>query len=768
MKITKPQTDREALVTQLPPMTPDTANELAMRMTKPAAAKNVLNILRNCTPERIELGAKIIIDQIHRRTTQTDHHDGETGETRNSDDGTWDERKGFSDLRTRVIELACTALEHSGFTQITKELEVIEPWIHLLDTMQIKPQLDDWPACRKHQEQWQHQIVNRNYDATTGRLLGAPKGRIKSWPNNGIADVITMKNIIICPITNQAELASECAAHIPHLYQTYLNRCTNNVAQMFNVTNTESGDTITLCALRFHKRKWKLTYPTSQFHDRATLKLLKDFAERYQRENVRPTKQPKPAPRQAFHCLICDPQDGQTTATPHNSPARCQTCWLNYHQMVQAEQPTGENQASRRAKSCAACRSEPAKVRAKTGRSETAREERICTTCDLISIDHRIFELHTNAQLFIVTCRNCETHLHGSSNTNLCNPCQDEERQTAQMMQIIVDDLHKILDTKDDGKAKQNRSIKLSVNSPRADMTTQREDAGNRRLTPALSIEVCREYVQEKRLVPELALRFNVSVDVIQTTLSGKAWKADTEGHRPKNLRPEPKRTPKPRGESPPKPKPVYITVSRLKSQYGWTESRIVKHLKTHDHEAPNPHYRSAAPMRLFLLDRVQEITAGNQQLQAELQKTMDRRQDLQSDRVERTAAKRAKLLKEAEQMEPVMYQLPTRNAQVLAKMAAQSRLDFLMEQRWYDYDDHRDYETHFAAVNMIRHEYTNYEWMLEDMPHSRDVETNVQIYHNIKRRVIEMIAREIPELSTACKNQLESIPTGAVIYERA
>ena len=249
---------------------------------------------------------------------------------------------------------------------------------------------------------------------------------------------------------------------------------------------------------------------------------------------------------------------------------------------------------------------------------------------------------------------------------------------------------------------------------------------------------------------------------MIRNTLSGQAWKADTEGHRPKNLRPEPKRTPKPRGKSPPKPTPAYITVSRLKSQYGWTESRIVKHLKTHDHEAPNPHYRSAAPMRLFLLDRLQEITAGNQQLQAELQKTMNRRRDLQSDRVEHTAAKRTKLLKEAEQIEPVMYQLPTRSAQALAKMAAQSRLDFLMEHQWYDY------ETHFAAVNMIRHEYTNYEWMLEDMPHSQDIETNLQIYHNIKRRVIEMIAREIPELSAACKNQLESIPTGAVIYERA
>ena len=50
----------------------------------------------------------------------------------------------------------------------------------------------------------------------------------------------------------------------------------------------------------------------------------------------------------------------------------------------------------------------------------------------------------------------------------------------------------------------------------------------------------------------------------------------------------------------------------------------------------------------------------------------------------------------------------------------------------------------------MIRHEYTNYEMLLEIMPHSRNVETSIMVYHTVKHRTIRMIARNIPQLSTA------------------
>ncbi len=52
---------------------------------------------------------------------------------------------------------------------------------------------------------------------------------------------------------------------------------------------------------------------------------------------------------------------------------------------------------------------------------------------------------------------------------------------------------------------------------------------------------------------------------------------------------------------------PRYITKSRLKGERGWTDYTIRRILGEPDKYACNPHYKNAAPMRLYLIKRVDE-----------------------------------------------------------------------------------------------------------------------------------------------------------------
>src|SRR6185369_8921332 len=54
-----------------------------------------------------------------------------------------------------------------------------------------------------------------------------------------------------------------------------------------------------------------------------------------------------------------------------------------------------------------------------------------------------------------------------------------------------------------------------------------------------------------------------------------------------------------------------YITKSTVKSDYGLTDS-MLKELGEPDKLAPNPHYRSSAPMQLYLRERVEKWAAEN------------------------------------------------------------------------------------------------------------------------------------------------------------
>lgn len=71
----------------------------------------------------------------------------------------------------------------------------------------------------------------------------------------------------------------------------------------------------------------------------------------------------------------------------------------------------------------------------------------------------------------------------------------------------------------------------------------------------------------------------------------------------------------------------LYMTYSRAKGQYFLTD-KMLKEIGEPDLLRPNPHYRSAAPMKLYLIERLENWIAAN------------------SDRVEKAMLRRQKLSK--------------------------------------------------------------------------------------------------------------------------
>ena len=173
--------------------------------------------------------------------------------------------------------------------------------------------------------------------------------------------------------------------------------------------------------------------------------------------------------------------------------------------------------------------------------------------------------------------------------------------------------------------------------------------------------------------------------------------------------------------------------------------------------------------MRLYLLDRVQAVTAAHPSLQAELQTALGRRERLGQTQQARTLARRAELLAQAEKLKPEMRWVPTTDGDRLMDLAAEarSRSTAGRERRGREGEEGPDQEgpdqggarSLDSAVNMVRHEYTNYETLLEEMPQSRDVGTNILIYHSVKRRTLEMIAGNMPQLREACLRQIAALP---------
>lgn len=193
--------------------------------------------------------------------------------------------------------------------------------------------------------------------------------------------------------------------------------------------------------------------------------------------------------------------------------------------------------------------------------------------------------------------------------------------------------------------------------------------------------------------------------------------------------------------------KPV-LSISKIKER-GWTETMVRKFLGDPDGQKENPFYRKAAPMKVYLEERV---IAAEQTLDfiAAQQKLVERK--IAADKAVQT--KKEKAMAFANSIEITIPVMPWDE---VLKNAIKSYNDFhsdLYFHRGYDFtpaDTSSDPD--FLAricTNNIRHECTNYEHQI----HRMFGKVGVQEAHDIiQKRINEKILQIYPQITAETLN---------------
>lgn len=198
--------------------------------------------------------------------------------------------------------------------------------------------------------------------------------------------------------------------------------------------------------------------------------------------------------------------------------------------------------------------------------------------------------------------------------------------------------------------------------------------------------------------------------------------------------------------------KEAFCTRSTLK-QRGWTESAIARFLDPHDREAPNPHYRKAAPMRLYRLARV-EAAEQSDDYRAYAAATAGRRTGAKRA----AATKRERLLAEVEAWR---IEVPAMDLERVRRRAIRAYNDYhemLLFERGHDYEratlgSDRAFLDRIT-VNYLRHELTPYDDRLRDL--FGRVGTR-EGYAILNRKIHAAIAAAYPDLIDACDNKIRA-----------
>jgi hypothetical protein len=197
------------------------------------------------------------------------------------------------------------------------------------------------------------------------------------------------------------------------------------------------------------------------------------------------------------------------------------------------------------------------------------------------------------------------------------------------------------------------------------------------------------------------------------------------------------------------------LTMPQLKER-GWTEAMVRDLLGEPDRRAPNPHYRSAPPMRLWAPERVTAIEAGE-----------DFAARLKSGKT-RSAASVAAADKRREQLlaavESIPVTVPVIDDRTLAAEAIANR----NAARAFHYsgapreDERVDPDAPDAVdsatldrwkVNYLRHRLTDYERHLEEVAGKVGVRDAKDL---IREKVYDAIADAYPGLAAECLKQAQ------------
>jgi hypothetical protein len=192
---------------------------------------------------------------------------------------------------------------------------------------------------------------------------------------------------------------------------------------------------------------------------------------------------------------------------------------------------------------------------------------------------------------------------------------------------------------------------------------------------------------------------------------------------------------------------PAHVSVAGLKAR-GWTDAAIRTFLGAPDLVCDNPHYRSAAPMRLYALARVEAVEAS-----PAWQDTQGARTARKAAAQRATATKRQALLEAIAAWDLRVAVLPADDLTVLA-CAHYNALQADRE-RWDRLPATPESQPDFLAritVNMLRHRYSAYERRLAQIYGKVGVR---EAYHQINAKVYAAIAAAYPALVEECQRQL-------------
>lgn len=195
----------------------------------------------------------------------------------------------------------------------------------------------------------------------------------------------------------------------------------------------------------------------------------------------------------------------------------------------------------------------------------------------------------------------------------------------------------------------------------------------------------------------------------------------------------------------------VLFTMTQLK-QRGWTEALVKKFLDAPDATRPNPHYKSAAPMRLYTASRV-----GAVELCEDWRRAAERSR-VRSEAGKAVASRKAaELVDRAEQLPITITRLPLDQLQKRAIASYNAFHEELLWERGHDYEraDAKSDPAFLSriTVNYIRHYLTTYDRHLQEVAGRIGVSLAIA---TIRRRIYAAICATYPEYAEECQRQIQ------------
>lgn len=198
-----------------------------------------------------------------------------------------------------------------------------------------------------------------------------------------------------------------------------------------------------------------------------------------------------------------------------------------------------------------------------------------------------------------------------------------------------------------------------------------------------------------------------------------------------------------------------YLCKSQIIERDNWTEMAIKELLGEPDKTKPNPKYKRAAPMKLYLESRV-DAAEQNEDFQMFVTKNSKRRAGAKLAIVTKTN-------KAIEYASNIEIEVPSYPKKTIIELACQSYNSFQLYKQlnsrnhiYYHDEATPDSDVDFLeriCVNYIRHQLTKYE---EELNNIKGVVGKGEAYAILKKRINSAIGEQYPWLKNEAEEQTE------------